>query len=685
MKKIIVSILPALLCAVATAQSSTVPEYGVECREFLSKDGCGRAQQGMEICKGYIFSGEDGGHVNVYDFDSASGKPVGGFDLASSGPDNHVNNLEFGLETKEGASFPLLYISNGKVGSAIEWTCFVESITLKDGVFSSEIAQTIVLDGCKGWKDKGYEEIFGAPSWLIDRDDKALWVFSARKRTTLGVTVNSADNNYIATKFRIPTLSEGEKIILGADDILDQAVFPYDVWFTQAGCIYDGRIYYCYGIGKQDWDRPSVICAYDLKEKKIAARYDLQEDIPYEMEDIVIKDGWMYVNTNTPRNEGIAPIIYKVSLPKNSPDCRYIRNFLSHRGVHLGYSIAGENSLEAVALARRAGFRYIETDCRFTADSVMVIIHDATLNRTFTMADGSPIEGKVAVKDLTFEQLRRDYRLKADRPQYRSVCPTLEEYLEKCKEEGFRTVFIEPKIADDTTGRFYRTIIETADRILSRDGYVVTSCNGANDIIRHRMQPSDKSLRKVTLMGILYQSDYETLTGLGNTLIAVNPEKITGEKFHDTLLKIKSGGRYSETNCGLTSLYKKDPVLYLQLIQKVFAQEALADIIATDLCAADWHGQGRVVADFTAKTPKELAAGLSSLPKSELYGIYIDVEFTGEATLVVGPDRFRVNSADFDGHIVYQRCIYDSAPSVSFEDPAKGFRMKKCSVKAVEM
>ena len=53
-------------------------------------------------------------NVNIYDFKSADPKPVAGFELASSHPDNHVNNVCFGVETKRGASFPLLYITNGR-------------------------------------------------------------------------------------------------------------------------------------------------------------------------------------------------------------------------------------------------------------------------------------------------------------------------------------------------------------------------------------------------------------------------------------------------------------------------------------------------------------------------------------------------------------------------------------------
>ncbi len=318
-KRLFLAAISFLALSPLYAQLYVEPESDVDCSVFMEKQGRGRAQQGLEIWDDFIFSCEDGGHVNVYDFRSASPLPVAGFDLASSRPDNHVNNVCFGTETAEGGSFPLLYITNGKVGSDIEWTCFVESITRKGRRFSSRIVQAIVLDGA-GWEDRGFVGIFGAPSWLVDRERGQLWVFSARKRTVKAVTAHSWENQYVATRFRLPCLSEGAEVHLGAADILDQAVFPFESWFTQAGCMHDGRIYFCFGIGRHDPDRPSRIRIFDTDTRTIAARYEMQEMILQEPEDIVVRDGWMYVNANTNAAKGgETPCIYRVSLPKSRP------------------------------------------------------------------------------------------------------------------------------------------------------------------------------------------------------------------------------------------------------------------------------------------------------------------------------------------------------------------------------
>ena len=59
---------------------------------------------------------------------------------------------------------------------------------------------------------------------------------------------------------------------------------------------------------------------------------------------------------------------------------------LAHRGWHLDELAGMENSLAAFRRAAAEGYRYLETDVRATRDGEVVVLHDATLDRT---TDGS--------------------------------------------------------------------------------------------------------------------------------------------------------------------------------------------------------------------------------------------------------------------------------------------------------
>ena len=72
-----------------------------------------------------------------------------------------------------------------------------------------------------------------------------------------------------------------------------------------------------------------------------------------------------------------------------------------------------------------------------TKDKKMVVLHDSRLNRTVRKAsDYSKLDKPVKLADLTFEELRRDYVLESENPEFRIPVPTLEEILLECKRCG---------------------------------------------------------------------------------------------------------------------------------------------------------------------------------------------------------------------------------------------------------
>ena len=349
------------------------------------------------------------------------------------------------------------------------------------------------------------------------------------------------------------------------------------------------------------------------------------------------------------------------------------RDWMAHRGVHLGYTAAGENSLEAVDLAARAGFVYIETDCRWTSDSVMVIIHDAALNRTFNYADGTPLgKEKVNVADLTFEELRRDFRLKASSPERRSVIPTLEEYLLRCKEQGFRKVLIEPKLKD-STGVFYRQIIDIADKAIGRDNYLVVSNNYANGVIRNTL-----GIKDVELMGLLYQTSWDEMDALGGTVFALSSTKFSPEEFKAYYERAKADGKTIESASGLRS---QESQVNFETYNMLKGYGRGIDMIATDLHTPDYKGQGKTVCKFRTSKVEEIGSRLSKLEKAELYGIYLEMEYDGIAAVKVGPDAFLLPGGK-ELEASYSRTIYDSKPSVEII-PGEGFKLRNCKIRII--
>ncbi len=354
------------------------------------------------------------------------------------------------------------------------------------------------------------------------------------------------------------------------------------------------------------------------------------------------------------------------------------RVFIAHRGAHLRSTAAGENSLEAIRLAKAAGFGAIETDVRRSADGELVVMHDSTLNRTCLHADGTPLTEPVAVADKTLRELRSDYILKASDPARRTRIPTLREYLAECARNGLYT-FIEPKLYDPT-GRHYRDIIATADAALGRSNYVVTSNNRANDVIR-RIGIDD-----VRLMGILYQTTFERIEALGDVIVAVSATRFDEADYSRQVARAEAAGLMRESHA--------DKFVYFDRINR-----HAVDFVSTDLLAPDDCGQGEPLAaytlpdDFRCPAPTDdgtirLDEGQSVVPQQPLpavpFGaIYLEFEAEGRARIELGGQTF---TADIPQRRIatHQVMLYDTVPALRITALAGGFDLAALRVKIVE-
>lgn len=102
---------------------------------------------------------------------------------------------------------------------------------------------------------------------------------------------------------------------------------------------------------------------------------------------------------------------------------------------HRGYNYeAPENTLPAFKLSKKKGFDFVETDVRWTADGIPVLIHDETINRTGRNADGSAIASAINISDITYEQAQTyDFGLYFSEAYKGTKMPTFAEFITLCR------------------------------------------------------------------------------------------------------------------------------------------------------------------------------------------------------------------------------------------------------------
>ncbi len=109
---------------------------------------------------------------------------------------------------------------------------------------------------------------------------------------------------------------------------------------------------------------------------------------------------------------------------------------------HRGYSAeAPENTMPAFRLSAEKGFKYIETDVRFTSDGVAVLSHDNEINRTARYKDGSEIYETINISDTTYKELLNyDFGVWFDEIYAGTSITRFDEFIDFCKKENITPV-----------------------------------------------------------------------------------------------------------------------------------------------------------------------------------------------------------------------------------------------------
>lgn len=136
----------------------------------------------------------------------------------------------------------------------------------------------------------------------------------------------------------------------------------------------------------------------------------------------------------------------KILAEINDPNSDYVV-VISHRGDWRNYP---ENSIPAIESVIRMGVDMMELDVKMTKDSVLVLMHDQTINRM--------TNGKGLIKDMTYDslmtfKLKRAHNVTTDSLRI----PTLREALLCCKDRILVNV--------DHSYPYYKEIVELTEEL----------------------------------------------------------------------------------------------------------------------------------------------------------------------------------------------------------------------------
>lgn len=172
----------------------------------------------------------------------------------------------------------------------------------------------------------------------------------------------------------------------------------------------------------------------------------------------------------------------KILAEINDPESKYVV-VISHRGDWRNYP---ENSIPAIESIIRMGVDMMELDVKMTKDSVLVLMHDKTVDRMTT--------GKGKVSDITYAELQTMRMKRAHNVATDSVrVPTLREALLCCKDRILVNV--------DHAYPYYKEIVELANE-LGVTGQVLMKGKSKIDKVNADMAPYEHNLLYMPIIDI---------------------------------------------------------------------------------------------------------------------------------------------------------------------------------------
>lgn len=189
-----------------------------------------------------------------------------------------------------------------------------------------------------------------------------------------------------------------------------------------------------------------------------------------------------------------------------------MKKYIAHAGIHLGSTLATQNSLRSIRCAAAAGFDFCELDIWLTADGIPVAVHNPTLNATYRRrTDYGELPEDYGVAEHTLSELRETCIGRADDPLHREEIPTLRECITLAKSLGI-VPMIHPKHHDPASAA---VMMDICDEVLGARNYCIVAENTACDYALSR-DPEQPCMPVIT-----DKAGADHYTSFPNTIIAI--------------------------------------------------------------------------------------------------------------------------------------------------------------------
>lgn len=253
-----------------------------------------------------------------------------------------------------------------------------------------------------------------------------------------GISLRTIETHIDEPKPLVNILGSYSGKFIKIDDMAKTVTFPSDMLVVHN----DGNGYV--HIGGTDYQNEQVVSYSDINSTAISIYVDSVDGKVYAKQYnaytpanymllMVIRTTTGMVSTNLPYTwNGKLYNTFDIDSDGDFlPSANYIKG-IAHRGLS---AVAPENTIAAFKAAKRAGFKYVECDVRFTSDGVPVLLHDTSV-KTTSNYDGED-EGKIETLTLAeVKALDFGYSSKFGTLYEGEQIPTFEEFIVFCKDNG---------------------------------------------------------------------------------------------------------------------------------------------------------------------------------------------------------------------------------------------------------